>query len=57
MARQTITRALAMAIAVDAGNRSMRDAGRTVWAPADYDVACETFARLWPESSDETIGS
>jgi hypothetical protein len=45
-----ITKALAMAVARDAGNRSMRAAGRTVWAVADYNEACRTFDRLWVES-------
>jgi hypothetical protein len=51
--RITMTYSLAMAAARDAGNRSMRKAGRTAWAVADYNVACAEFERLWPEEKDE----
>jgi hypothetical protein len=37
-----------MAAARDAGNRHARRAGRKVWAVADWNHACEVFARLWP---------
>jgi hypothetical protein len=30
----------------DAGNRSMRKAGRAAWSETDYDVAAETTVRL-----------
>ena len=43
----TITYALAMAAARDAGNRSMRAAGRTVWAMNDLQAASEVFDRLY----------
>lgn len=32
----------------DAGNRSARAAGRSVWDSADFDAAAETFARILP---------
>lgn len=44
--RIEMTYELAMAAGRDAGNRSMRRGGRTCWAVADWNVACETFARL-----------
>lgn len=44
-----MTYSIAMAAARDAGNRHMRAAGRTVWAVVDWNHACETFKRLWPE--------
>jgi hypothetical protein len=44
-----ITYELAVAAGRDAGNRLMRAGGRTVWAVKDWNTACETFARLWPE--------
>lgn len=43
-----ITYGLAMAAARDAGNRSMREGRRTKWAVKDWNAACETFERLWP---------
>lgn len=45
-----ITYELAMAAGRDAGNRSMRAGGRTKWAVRDWNEACKTFERLWPES-------
>ena len=48
MSKPEITYSLAMAAGRDAGNRSMREGGRSVWAVKDWNVACETFARLWP---------
>ena len=43
---QTLTPALIRAAATDAGNRSMRAAGRAVWAAEDNDAACAEFERL-----------
>lgn len=43
-----ITYGLAMAAGHDAGNRSMREGGRTKWAVKDWNEACKTFERLWP---------
>lgn len=42
----TLTPALIRAAATDAGNRSMRAAGRKVWSAEDYDAACAEFERL-----------
>lgn len=47
-----ITYEIMMAASRDAGNRSMRGAGRTVWAEQDYIAACECSARLWPYLSE-----
>jgi hypothetical protein len=50
MARRThrpiLTEELARAAAWDAGNRSMREAGRTAWSRADYDAAVNELDRL-----------
>jgi len=43
-----ITQQIARAAAQDAGNNSMRKAGRSKWSKADYNAACATFAKLWP---------
>jgi hypothetical protein len=51
MPRTEMTYALAMAAAQDAGNRHMRAAGRSKWAVADWNHACETFTRLWPQGA------
>jgi hypothetical protein len=40
---------MARSAATDAGNRSMRAAGRKVWSADDYSAACAEFARLMPE--------
>lgn len=53
MSKPEITYGLAMAAGHDAGNRSMREGGRTVWAVKDWNAACETFERLWPTPSRE----
>lgn len=39
---------LAMAVGRDAANRNMRKAGRERWNEDDWNVACETFDRLFP---------
>jgi len=44
----TFTRAMCYAAGRDAGNRSMRKAGRTAWAQDDYNTACAEFERLLP---------
>jgi hypothetical protein len=44
----TMTPELAAAAAMDAGNRAMRAAGRTVWNEEDCSVAGREFERLWP---------
>jgi len=48
MSRPTMTRELAWAAGTDAGNNSMRRAGRSVWNKDDYDLAVDTFNRLNP---------
>jgi hypothetical protein len=42
----TLTPSTIRAAAQDAGNKSMRNAGRKVWNEDDYNTACEVFARL-----------
>lgn len=39
----TMTRQLAKAIGYDAGNKSARDAGRTVWNYADFNAASKAM--------------
>ena len=46
MAKQTVTYKIAMAAGQDAGNKSMKAAGRTSWNDDDWNVAAETTARL-----------
>ena len=46
-----LTYDLAMAAARDAGNRSMRKAGRKAWNEHDYNAAVQEFHRLIPEES------
>lgn len=45
----TLTKEIAFAAAQDAGNRHMRQHGRTSWNEDDYDVACDEYNRLWPD--------
>ena len=42
---------IARAAALDAGNRSMRKAGRTSWNEQDRNVAIAEYNRLWPEET------
>lgn len=42
----TATYEVAMAAGRDAGNASMKRAGRTSWAQADYAAAARTVAKL-----------
>ena len=46
--KPTMTYKLAWAAGLDAGNRSMRKAGRKKWSSRDRDVATSTFNRLYP---------
>ena len=39
---------LAHAAGTDAGNRSMRRAGRRKWNDRDYAAAVKEFERIWP---------
>lgn len=48
----SLTRELAVAAATDAGDLSMRSAGRDVWNADDYNAACAEFERLWPLEKD-----
>lgn len=41
-----LTYKIAMAAGRDAGNRSMRAAGRKVWSEADWNAAAAVTARL-----------
>ena len=42
----TLTPKIAHAVGWDAGNRHMREAGRTVWNEDDYNVAARTTNQL-----------
>jgi len=46
MDKPKLTRALADAAGLDAGNRSMREAGRTGWNEEDAEIAALTTNRL-----------
>lgn len=52
-----MTYKIAMAAAQDAGNRSMKKAGRKKWSKADYNVAAKTFNDLFPPSDIETAAA
>ncbi len=41
-----VDRRIARAAGWDAGNRSMRDSGRTAWNEDDWDAACDVYDRL-----------
>ncbi len=43
-----LTAKIVNAAAMDAGNRSMRKSGRTVWDDSDYAAAVREFERLAP---------
>ena len=43
-----LTYELAHAASMDAGNDSMRKAGRKQWNKADQSAALRQFAQLWP---------
>jgi hypothetical protein len=51
-----LTRELAWASATDAGNRSMRKAGRSAWSRVDYNAAAKEFKRLWGKKSNPGKG-
>ena len=44
---------LAHAAGTDAGNRSMRRAGRRKWNDLDYAAAVKEFERIWPTQKQE----
>jgi len=43
-----LTEAIVRAASQDAANAQMRAAGRSKWSREDYNLAVETFNRLWP---------
>lgn len=45
---------LANAAARDAGNRSMRRAGRKTWSREDYNEAVRVYNNLWPKEDEKT---
>ena len=47
-----LTRELARVAALDAGNCSMRAAGRTEWSEDDAAECTKEFDRLWPLEKD-----
>lgn len=44
--RGPLTRPMCFAAGTDAGNRSMREGGRTTWSDADYAAAVQQTGRL-----------
>jgi hypothetical protein len=48
MGRIVMTYQLAHAAGMDAGNASMRAAGRQHWNEEDYNACWAEFERLWP---------
>ena len=52
MRMMQLTRGLAQRLAVDAGNRSMRAAGRKAWSQADYNASVREFNTVWPLEKD-----
>ena len=46
--RVSLTRKLAQAASLDAGDRSMRDGRRKNWNEEDTRAAAAEFQRLWP---------
>lgn len=40
-------RQLAQAAGMDAGNRTMRKAGRKAWSKADYNASCREWLRVY----------
>ena len=44
---RTMNYEIARAIATDKANRNMRKNDRKQWDEEDYDMACETFNKLW----------
>lgn len=50
-----MTESLARAAAQDAGNRSMRKAGRKAWNMDDWNAAWDEFDRLWPHLAPQKM--
>lgn len=57
MKSTVLTFQLVFAAGRDAGNRSMRAAGRKKWIQADYNAACREFRRLNKILKTEERGS
>jgi hypothetical protein len=51
-----VTRAIALAAGHDAGNRSMKRAGRVKWDETDWNAAADTFAALYPSEDIHLFG-
>ena len=54
----TLDREMAIAAAMDAGNRSMRKRGATQWDEDDYNAASKAYAaleELWLNKKEETL--
>jgi hypothetical protein len=49
MAFIKMTRDLAYAASLDAGNRAMHRGGRKTWIESDYEEVNREFTRLWPD--------
>lgn len=49
MAGIKLTRELAFAASMDAGNSAMRAAGRKAWSKEDQTAAWRELQRLWPD--------
>ena len=47
-----MTKEIARAAAMDAGNAHMRKAGRTKWDRTDFYAASRTYNKLWPAYYD-----
>lgn len=53
-----LTLSMVFAAGRDAGNRSMRKAGRKKWGKRDYNAACAEFNRLAPFAKcNYTVGA
>ena len=50
-----MTKKIAYAIGLDAGNRSMRAAGRSAWNEDDFNAASEATAAAFPNHDVRTI--
>jgi hypothetical protein len=46
---------IAMAAALDAGNRSKKAGGRKIWSVDDWNVACHTYDRLMGQPPDAKV--
>ena len=53
--RLTLDLSLIYAAAQDAGNRHMRENGRTSWDMSDHDEACEEYCRLFALARDQRL--